>query len=198
MHKKHHYRLLNVLSLMLLAGVVLLTGCAQSPQQLQLNPRVQAATLGAGTAVVTVQSRDDRGTARVGSRGGVYANSSLITTPQDFAQRLADAYATALQQSGAVTVASSAPLQMTVALNKFTISTPQRRVLPEISYSAQISVDAVREGQRRSYRYSVTQTHKLPQIPDDAKNQQLVDSLFNELLRRAIADEELNQFILGG
>ncbi|ROS01519.1 putative lipoprotein YajG [Sinobacterium caligoides] len=196
-HRAFYYHLKKCLPLLAVC-TVLLTGCAQSPQQLSLNPDVAAVALANAAVVATVHSRDDRGTETVGSRGGVYKQSSLITTPDDFAQRLADAYATALQQSGAVSLQAEAPLQITVALNKFAISTPERSVLPEISYSAQISIEAVRGGEKRTYRYSVTQTHKLPQVPSDSKNQALVDDLFNELLRRAVVDEGLNQFIVAG
>jgi uncharacterized lipoprotein YajG len=177
--------------------LVLLAGCAQSPQQLSFSGELTPASIASGLAVISLQARDDRETMTVGSRGGAYAETSLLTTGSDFAQQLADQYQQGLVDSGVVTVQPSAPTAVTVVLSSFTISTPERSVLPEISYAGQLSILAERGGEKRSFRYSVKQTHKMPQLPDNDKNQALVDDLFTELLNRALRDQDLNGFLVG-
>ncbi|CAH0991451.1 hypothetical protein SIN8267_01557 [Sinobacterium norvegicum] len=182
----------------LMTLIVVLAGCAQSPQQLSFNGELTPANIRSGLAVISVQARDDRASMTVGSRGGTYAETSLLTTNKGFAQQLADQYQQGLIDSGVITIQPSAPTAITVVLSSFAISTPERSVLPEISYAGQLSVVAERGGEKRSFRYSVKQTHKMPQVPNNEKNQALVDDLFSELLNRALRDQDLNGFIVGG
>ena len=175
---------------------LLLAGCAQSPQQLSLTLTEAPAQLPPGVAIVDVKAVDARSSNNVGSRGGVYAESSVITTAPLFLQTLVDAYTQALQSSGQVTIQDGAPVAITLILDSFSISTPKRSVLPEIVYSAKISVKVIKAQQTRLYRYSADQKHTLATLPSDVKNQALTNELFSVVLSQAIADDALNNFMM--
>ncbi len=186
----------NIITPVLLLMALLLASCAQSPQQLSLTLNEPPAQLPPGAAIVDLKGIDARGSNKVGSRGGVYAESSVITTTPLFLQTLVDAYRQALLSSGRVTIQDGAPVAISLILEDFSISTPKRSVLPEIVYSAKLSVKVLKGRQTRLYRYSADQKHTLATVPSDVKSQELTNELFSVVLSQAIADDALNDFMM--
>src|SRR3546814_13973892 len=73
------------------ATTVLLAGCALSPQQVELLPQVAPAVASnvGKNLPVTVVGNDKRASAVIGSRGSIYAETSLIRASNKVAGELA-------------------------------------------------------------------------------------------------------------
>ena len=107
------------LSLSLLIG-----GCAVSPQSIVLSPQtiLSGPTYGQGRAL-TVNIEDRRSNSVLGSRGGVYESSSVITISNDITGALMIAAQASTAQLGFDGSSASAPAQLTLILEELTYDT---------------------------------------------------------------------------
>ncbi|MGJ8686688.1 MAG: YajG family lipoprotein, partial [Spongiibacteraceae bacterium] len=86
-----------------LAVLLVFTGCAYSPQQIHVAPVFSplSEAVGGGRSV-HVRVSDGRQNKVLGSRGGSYRDTALVTLENDLAQSLSSALATQLQSMGYV------------------------------------------------------------------------------------------------
>ena len=84
--------------LVLATAALLATGCALSPQQIEVAPKpeVEAANLGHNRSVEVI-AVDSRGQKAFGSRGGVYKDTALVQPSNDVRAALADSVRKGLQ-----------------------------------------------------------------------------------------------------
>lgn len=184
---------------MQLLGVVLLgvlAGCALSPQQVELHPTLQtdqAGVLGRNQAL-RVTGNDQRESPVIGSRGGLYDNTSLIRATNDVAGNLAALVRNHLQSRGFNTLnASSGAPELAINLVALSYTPAEGYVINRVVVAA--SIQAVLTGPASdsfSRTYTSSVTFEQPISPTAERNQAMLD----EVLSRCVAQLAKDSLLL--
>lgn len=188
----------------LLAGVAIivsagLVGCGLSPQYLTPEPRFsgQLAAVGQGQPVV-VRVSDARSSPVIGTRGGLYAQSSAITvSSQSFLPRLQ------AETDAAVRMLGFTPMQQGVGEAQLNLK------LIELSYKAAEDNGLIKEAQlqavyalevqngtrRYNGRYAANLTQGYAKAPNEKTNNVLVSKVLSEGLQRVFNDPAIGQLL---
>ncbi|HKM36351.1 MAG TPA: YajG family lipoprotein [Thiopseudomonas sp.] len=188
-------RYLMVGAAVLLAGV--LTGCGLSPQHLQPEPRFtgQVAKVGQGQPV-TVLVRDARSSPIIGTRGGLYANSSVISVSgASFLPRLQAETDAAVRMMGFTPMSQGVGnAQLTLTLTELSYKAIEKNPLSkEAKLQAVYTLEAVNGTRRYSGRYAATLTQGYASAPNEQKNNEWVSSVLGEALQRVFNDPAVGQ-----
>ena len=181
-----------------LALSALLAGCAMTPQQLELQPVVEArrAALGGGRSI-ELQVVDNRPTQEFGTRGGVYDKTSLITPKNDVAEAVAVATEGALRQMGFNVSrggGSGGPI-LTVYVDQIMLSSPNKNYANEIQLRASLRGE-VKNGMERyegTYRKSGERTYGAP--PDESENAEQLNALVGDCIESMLGDSRLVDYL---
>ena len=183
----------------LISGVVfvalLLGGCARSPQQVDVSPRIAVdAALANSQSPISVTIYDERIEARIGSRGGVYSETSTISTSADFTLSVRSSVELALRQLGLKVTDSRNTPQFQVYIDQLTYSVPDGYV-SQVDMKARVRVVVMNGEETFTGSYSSDIQQKLVTAPSDEKNVELVNAVLSDVLGRAFNDNQLKAFL---
>jgi uncharacterized lipoprotein len=175
---------------------VLISGCAVSPQSIVINPQVAASgpAYGQGRALV-INVDDRRSSAVLGSRGGVYETSSLITISNDINGALLLAAQSAAAQLGFDGTSSAKPATLTLALDELIYDTQTQSLINTVTIIAKITLTTTIGSSTHTGQYQTERSHKLPQLPDAQKNQEIISEALSTSLERGFSDISLANFL---
>jgi uncharacterized lipoprotein len=171
--------------------------CARSPQVVFISPQlVGPPDRIAERRTVELSVRDDRSSKVVGSRGGVYAETSTITTEDDISPGLTRLIGEKLEQQGYTVVppGSGGEIELSVELQKLTYETGGS-VLTEIKLSSSVGVTCKKGNETLTSRYATNHREEFATAPDAEKNSELVNMVVAKSLDAMLADEELSDFM---
>ena len=171
--------------------------CARSPQVVILSPALTGPPGKiAVPRTVELSVRDDRSSKVIGSRGGLYAATSTLTTEDDISPGLTELLAQKLEQQGFMVVApgSGGEVKLRVELQRLTYETGGS-VLTEIKLSSSVGVTCTRGGDTLSSRYGTEHTEEFATAPDEKKNSELINMVVGKSLDHMLGDTELRNFM---
>jgi len=175
---------------------VLMTGCAVSPQSIVINPQttISGPSYGQGRAIA-INIDDRRSSSVLGSRGGVYESSSLITISNDINGALLLAAQDAATQLGFDGSSSSPLATVTLILDELSYDTQTQNLINTITINAKISLITTVNGSSHTGHYQTQRSHKLPNLPDAQKNQEIISEALSTSLGRGFSDISLANFL---
>jgi len=185
-----------------LTAVVSLTlvGCALSPQQLSPQPKLiaQLNPIGQGQPVV-VRVVDGRPSPVLGTRGGLYAQTSTISVQgQDILPKLQAQAEAAVRLLGFTPTpnAYNAP-QLTLTLAELKYQSPKEGMyVTEATISATFRADVQNASRRYSGRYGATLNQRFGAAPNQQTNTKLVGDVLSDSLTRVFKDPTIGQLLL--
>ena len=189
------HSLRTILSVTLLGLAV--ASCARSPQVVTLSPALSGPPGKiAVPRTVELSVRDDRSSKVIGSRGGLYAETSTITTEGDIVPGLTELLAEKLEQQGYVVVSpgSGGEVKLDVELQQLTYEMGGS-VLTEIKLVSSVGVTAVRGGATMTSRYQTNHREEFATAPDEEKNSELINMVVGRTLDKMLGDKELRDFM---
>ena len=186
---------------MLLVSVMalVLVGCAHSPQQLNVQPQVQVPLNPvARNTPVTVVVQDTRQSKIIGTRGGIYPDSSALTLTEQSFPAIRLQVEQALRQLGFVVVDQNTPNanRLTVSLAELTYRTPRDGAyVTQADISATFTAEARSMNQTYTGRYSASPQHRFGFAPNQATNTKLVTDVLSDALTRIFRDQQIVQVL---
>ena len=171
--------------------------CARSPQVVVLSPQLTGPPGKIAEArSVELSVRDDRSSKVIGSRGGLYAATSTITTEGDIAPRLEQLLSQKLEQQGYTVVPSGSggEVKLRVELQKLTYEMGGS-VLTEIKLSSSVGVTCSKGGDTLTSRYGTNYKEEFATVPDEAKNSELINMVLGKSLDQMLGDKALRDFM---
>ncbi|MFC5699078.1 YajG family lipoprotein [Pseudomonas sp. GCM10022186] len=183
----------------LLAALSLtLVGCALSPQQLSPQPKLTGplTPVGQGQPVV-VRVADGRPSPVLGTRGGIYAETSAISVQsQDILPRLQAEAEAAVRLLGFTPSpnAYNAP-QLTLTLADLKYQSPKETYVTEANISASFRVDVQNSSRRYSGKYGASLNQRFGTAPNQQTNTKLVSDVLSDALTRAFKDPTIGQLL---
>lgn len=186
-------------SLFLTLGLTLsliIAGCAVSPQAIVLYPQatLSGPFFGQGRAIgITVEDR--RPSSVLGSRGGIYESSSVITISNDIKSALLVAARSSATQLGFDGSSSLAPAQLTLILEELSYDTVTKGLINTISLNAKITLITDVGGSSHTGHYRTQRSHQFTQLPKAQKNQEIISQVLSTSLERGFSDLSLANFL---
>ncbi|MBC3414323.1 YajG family lipoprotein [Pseudomonas sp. SWRI107] len=176
-----------------------LAGCAHSPQQLSPQPKLtqQLAPVGHGQAVV-VRVVDGRASQSLGTRGGMYPETSTITVNgNDVVPKLQAQAEAAVRLLGFTPTpnAAGAP-QLTVTLAELKYQSPKDKMyVTEATIGATFRADVSNANRRYSGRYGASLDQRFGMAPNQETNTKLVSDVLSDALTRLFKDPTVGQVL---
>ena len=188
--------MLKRLGFLAVAGLaVVLSGCAHSPQQLNVTPSVTiplSQVARQQPVVLTVQ--DSRSSPVMRTRGGLYPDSSNLTISNQAVPHLRQQVAQALGKLGFQVVPEGTPHanSLVVSLAELSYVSPKEGVyVTQADIGAAFAAEARSTNQRYNGRYSASAQHRFGYAPNQATNTRLVTEVMSDALSRIFKDPEI-------
>ena len=176
-----------------------LVGCAHSPQQLSPQPKLNSplTAVGQGQPVV-VRVADGRPSPVLGTRGGLYPETSAISvTGQDILPKLQAQAEAAVRLLGFTPSANAynAP-QLTVTLAELKYQSPKDNLyVTEATIGATFRADVQNASRRYSGRYGASLDQRFGMAPNQETNTKLVSDVLSDALTRLFKDPTVGQIL---
>ena len=176
---------------------ILLVACAHSPQQLSLKPDIELVGERYGRGqVVNVITVDERASKVVGSLGGAYPESSLITLAEGVEDDLTRAVEAHLVTQGFNTgAAQESTAQFKLIIESLKYDVPKQWLGKTVVLKAGMKVEVSFGREIYTGNYLTEQKHVLPVTPTLEKNEELVSSVISQTLSRVFQDKKLQAFM---
>lgn len=179
-----------------LAVLLVLTACAYSPQQVEISPAplVNAESYGQGKSVA-VKVEDRRENKVLGSRGGVYKDTSLVTVKNDLPAAVAAVTRASLAMQGFDVNNADPQAEYRVLIDELQYDVPASTVMSQVDLKARVRVEVVAGQQRYQGQYKTETQRKVFGNPSPEKIQQLINELLTDTLARSYQDQKLKAFM---
>lgn len=194
-------RVINIPLLAVIIGYLLISGCALSPQLINIKPtpEIEYSAFGANTPV-TVLVKDERPRDHLGSRGGTYPETSLLLINNDFPKEIYQAVTRGLHQQG-FNVLNPAQDQrnLTVLVDELFYTPAEGTVVNGVKVEALLRAEVHQDNELiYSNRYRSETDHKMPVTPSSNKNAEFINDELTRTLERLINDKRLLQALKDG
>lgn len=186
----------NRLAMLAVAGLALvLVGCAHSPQQLNVKPEIQVPLNPvARQQPVVVVVEDTRPSKILGTRGGIYPDSSSLTISEQTLPQLKQQVEQALRQLGFDVVSDGTPNanRLTLSLAELRYQSPTSTTyVTEADISATFAAQVRATNTQYQGRYGASANHRFGYAPNQATNTRLVSEVMSDALTRVFKDPEI-------
>ena len=173
-----------------------LVGCASSPQQLSPQPKLtqQLAPVGQGQQV-TVRVVDGRPSPVLGTRGGLYPETSSVSvSANDLIPKLQAQAEAAVRLLGFTPVTGGSGPQLTITLADLKYQSPKDSTyVTEATISATFRADVQNASSRYSGRYGASLNQRFGMAPNQETNTKLVSDVLSDALTRVFKDATVGQ-----
>lgn len=179
--------------------VLLLSACGLSPQVVNVAPSPQADSGTNGrNAPVRVEVHDERPQQHIGSRGGVYPDTSLIRPANNVAKALYDAVTRSLQSMGYNALnPGDAATELQLRLTELSYVPAEGAVVNKVVITAKLEATARRGSAEHIGRYQSSVTHETPLTPSASRNEQMINDVLERTLNRLLVDPKMRAFLAG-
>lgn len=173
----------TVLTLAVSSAMALSSGCALSPQLINLQTEspleVSSANLGR-TALVRVRDlRDD--TDRLGSRGGSKPEQALLLSKPNLKDALTVKMQQTLQQLGFGGASPQEPVKVDLAVATFNYECNEGNWVNQCDLTIKVNLTVINEGSTFSQPFNIKQQRSVVTAPRAGFNEEWVNSAVNEL-----------------
>ncbi len=174
-----------------------LASCAYSPQQITINPvmAIDGENYGAGRPV-TVSVDDGRVNKELGSRGGIYKDTSLITIANSLTEAVGRAAQARLATQGfSVNSGAADSANIKIIIDELSYDVPDQSVGKKVLLKAILSVEASAGGESYTGRYRTNSERQTVVTPTMGRNEKMINDLLSETLLRLFSDPKLKAFL---
>lgn len=181
---------------------ITLAACALSPQVVVVNPdlKVAANVTNAKPITVSIEVVDTRSSPIIGQRGGVYAETSNLSTDDKMTATLERKVGTAFSELGYVVAKKGVTADATLTVRIINIhyaADTEQKVLQNIETKLELQAVCKKNGKEFTGRYSATRKKDFIKTPTEQENEQLINAVFTVVLESMMKDKDLIAFIDG-
>lgn len=176
-----------------------LVGCAHSPQQLDPNPKLNGTInpVGQGQPVV-VRVVDARPSPTLGTRGGLYPETSAVIVPSAKVIPKLQAQTEAAVRLLGFTPSPNAynARQLTLTLAELKYQSPKEGLyVTEANIGATLKIEVQNAGKRYNGRYGASLNQRFGMAPNEQTNTKLVSDVLSDALTRVFRDDNIGRLL---
>lgn len=187
-------------SLFFVLAVFLLSGCAVSPQTIVLNPSVTVdqKNIGQGRSI-NLKVIDERSSKVLGSRGGIYSDTALLTIEGGPEEPIRQEVVGALSGYGFNVISSrnkdNADIDMTVVIETLGYEMIGDKFPKVIKNNILLKAVCNKESEEFTSRYAANIEEEVLMTPLAAKNEKMINNLVSKALSALVKDQKLLGFL---
>lgn len=182
----------------LLAALLTLAGCALSPQTVTIDPTLTSAQKAfANGQPLDLRVVDARPGVEIGTRGGVYRQSSQILAANDVADAVRTRAVEGLRARGYSLGESTATAQIRLSIEQLDYVAPPGTVATSADITAVLKASVDNAGEKFETTYRSTVNRKFPVPPTAAQNAVWINEVLGDTLQRFLDDPRIHTFLLG-
>ena len=187
------------INVFLLLIVFVVTGCALSPQIIEIDPVIKVDSAAAKPYRLSLDVVDTRGTDIIGKRGGVYEETSDITTSGNMTQNIYHNVSKALQNLGYQVAGKgeSSDAELVIKVTNISYAMYTEKLLNKVEIKAAVEIVARKNYKEFTGGFNATRKKDFVKIPGIEQNEEIVNETLALVLQNMLGDEDLNRF-LGG
>ena len=191
--------LIRFSTVLLLLVTVAGAGCAYSPQTVTVEPKVKPSGQTTGQSrQIELTDADERATKVLGTRGGIYDKTAVITIGNDMPEAIARATRGYLAAQGFVVGVPSAPIRLHIAVDTLNYDREAVAAGEKISVYALLRAEVRHGNETYRGRYETRNENRTAGKASQRRNEELVNELISDTLQRVFADQELMRRLHGG
>lgn len=183
------------LSVLLLLAA--LAACAYSPQQITIKPELAVAGDNYGNSrPLAILVEDGRSIKELGSRGGVYKDTSVITIGNSITTAISRLAEAQLASQGFNINSNQADVaQLKIIIDELTYDVPEQSVGKKVLLKAVLRAEATSGGETYTGRYRSNSERQTVITPTMASNEKMINGLLSDTLLRLFTDPKLKAFL---
>lgn len=170
--------------------------CGLSPQIVKIDPTFSDAKGTPPSSDITFKLivTDRRDSPNLGTRGGVYKDTSIIKTKGDITKKIHEKLVSSFKRIN-YKVESSAATELTIEINKLTYQGFGENRISEVEVSAEILATVSSSEETYSKTYKANRTKEVLKSPSEEKNQEMVNGILSTVIQRVLDDDDLLDYI---
>lgn len=176
-----------------------LSACAFSPQQLTIKPELDRAIESyGGGRTLSVLVEDLRVDKALGTRGGVYENTSVITLANNLETAIATVAMERLAEEGFVVSSGQSDVgsaTVKIIIHSLNYDVPKDSMVKKVFLVAALSVEASHGDTKYIGQYKTESEHPTIITPTMKKNERMVNDVLSDTLIRLFNDRKLKAFL---
>ena len=180
---------------LLTASLLLLAACALSPQIVPIQPDIQVTHPATDKGVLALEVTDTRSSNTLGKRGGVYGDTSDISTAGDITGGLRQSLVTALRKMGYEVLADPSSPALRVELATLGYRVIEDKVTRHIETRAAVNAVFNKENKTFTNTYTITRNKEMLAPPGEGENVQLINDTLAAALQQMLEDGDLFNLI---
>lgn len=176
---------------------LLISACAISPQSIPLNPSVtvKAQNIGMGRSM-NLKVVDTRPDPVLGSRGGIYAKTAVLTIEGGVEEPIRQEVAGALSAYGfSVVDVMNSDLTMRVEVETLDYEKTGKKFPMMIKNHILIKAICEKNGEEFTSRYSANRSKEYVATPSEKQNEAMINELVSKALNAMLSDPRLITFL---
>lgn len=184
---------MNKLPAYIFIVLLLVSACALSPQVIDISPTLRHETSSNldSKNTITIHVNDSRPSSLLGSRGGVYNETALLTTNPDMTNNIRATLIDAFKTIGYSVSDNTTATGLNVSISEFTYNNQKKTAVNSISVRAVIKVECRNSRYTMNNEYTITDGKDFIKPPSKRENATIVNATMNTALNKIFEDEKL-------
>ena len=176
---------------------LLVVACAHSPQQVTVSPVLSMEGEAFGdNRPVNVTFEDRRASKDIGSRGGIYAGTSVISIQNDIDQSILSAAKGKLAVLGFnINSGSDEATAINVVLKDISYQPINRTLGNNIEVQVVMDIELESQGETFTGEYKSKTQRQSVMAPDEEDNSKMLSDLVSQTMNRMFADPRIKAFL---
>ena len=173
-------------------GMLLLSACALSPQVIGINPDISILEESEQqyNKTISVVVNDARNSNILGSRGGIYSDTALLSTAEDMTINLKNNLENAFSSMGYNVFGSGGNI-LTINIQELSYNAGRETTVTKVVTSASVDVSCQNQSQTMNNTYRITDTKDFITTPTSGQNREVINSTLSTALNRMFSDQNL-------
>ena len=188
---------MNFIQTVLLALLLILAGCALSPQTVTIITDVKVANANNEQQQKTIQFvvNDKRTNKVIGTRGGIYKDTSAIIADGDITQPVKNSLTAAYRVLGYNVLNGGATVVITVDIIDLKYAATGETTITSVETSSAVKASCQNGTYIVTNEYRITDKADVLKAPAPGKNQDMINSTLSSTLQRLVNDAGLLECI---
>ena len=173
--------------------LVLLTGCALSPQTILIDPEVKipSGNYQQLQKTIQIQVNDARQDRVIGTRGGIYKDTSEITAAPGMTESVQNSLASAFRVLGYNVIGADANATIAVDITDLTYAASGETTIRSVETSATLKATCRNGDHTVTNEYRITDKTEVLKAPSTGENQDMINGTLSSTLQKLVSDPTL-------
>lgn len=172
-----------------------MVGCAKSPQQVPFQAQISTGGVQGSGESISLAIKDLRQSEVLGSRGGVYEGTSLITLQKGAIKDIEAFIKGRLEQAGFV-FAEDIAANWSIKLDDLSYDVEKMSSVKEkVTVQCRMSIVITKGHSTFENSYSATSSEEVIGLATESKNVEIINRALNATLQSMLKDDEITRFM---